>query len=78
MFRHRGGSIPFGYEESSTPGFVEPVLKELVALGIAARELENSSLRDQADWLTSETGRSISFRGLKKRIDRGVYLYGEY
>lgn len=77
-FRYRGGSVPFGYEMSETPGYVEPILRELVALGIAAKELENSSLREQAAWLETATGRSITHRGLKKRLERGIYLYGEH
>jgi uncharacterized protein YjaG (DUF416 family) len=45
------------------------VPEELEALEMAKKHLKQYSYRKVANWLTQQTGRSISFRGLKKRID---------
>ena len=42
---------------------------ELEALELAKRHLQQYSYRDVANWLTKQTGRSISHAGLRQRID---------
>ena len=48
---------------------LEPIRDELEALEVAKRHLLQYSYREVAQWLTRQTGRSISHNGLKKRID---------
>ena len=48
---------------------LDPILHELEALELAKKHLKQYSLREVAQWLTRQTGRSISHMGLKKRID---------
>ena len=43
-------------------------MHELEALELAKQHLKQYSIRDVAQWLTRQTGRSISHMGLKKRI----------
>ena len=47
---------------------LEPIVHELRALELAKQHLKQYSIRDVAQWLTRQTGRSISHMGLKKRI----------
>jgi len=42
---------------------------ELEALELAKRHLQQYSYRDVANWLTKQTGRSISHAGLRQRIN---------
>ena len=48
---------------------LEPIQDELEALEVAKRHLLQYSYREVAQWLSRQTGRSISHNGLKKRID---------
>ena len=68
--KKRAKTVPFGFKESSTPGYLEPVREELDALNQAKDYLKNCSLRETASWLSRKTGRYISHVGLKKRIKR--------
>ena len=68
--KKRAKTVPFGFKESSTPGYLEPVREELYALNQAKDYLKNCSLRETASWLHRKTGRYISHVGLKKRIER--------
>ena len=68
--KKRAKTVPFGFKESSTPGYLEPVKEELAALRQAKDYLKNCSLRETASWLHRKTGRYISHVGLKKRIER--------
>ena len=68
--KKRAKTVPFGFKESSTPGYLEPVREELDALNQAKDYLKNCSLRETASWLHRKTGRYISHVGLKKRIER--------
>ena len=63
-------TVPFGFKESNTPGYLEPVKEELEALNQAKDYLKNCSLRETASWLHRKTGRYISHVGLKKRLER--------
>jgi hypothetical protein len=68
--KKKARTIPFGFKQSSTPGYLEPVREELEALDQAKDYLKNCSLRETASWLHRKTGRYISHVGLKKRIER--------
>lgn len=48
---------------------LQPIPLELEALELAKRHLQQYSYRDVANWLTKQTGRSISHAGLRQRID---------
>ena len=63
-------TIPFGYKEDpEDTDMLLPVPRELRALEKAKDYLKQYSYREVANWLTKQTGRSISHMGLKKRID---------
>tara|TARA_R100001015_G_C4634736_1_gene201921 strand:+ start:3852 stop:4295 length:444 start_codon:yes stop_codon:yes gene_type:complete len=63
-------TIPFGYiEDPEDKDMLSPVPRELRALEKAKEYLQQYSYREVANWLTKQTGRSISHMGLKKRID---------
>jgi len=63
-------TVPFGYEEHpEDPDMLNPIPRELRALEKAKEYLTQYSYREVANWLTKQTGRSISHMGLKKRID---------
>jgi hypothetical protein len=62
--------VPFGYAlDPEDKDYLIPVAEELEALEVAKKHLRQYSYRQVANWLTQQTGRSISYRGLKKRID---------
>ena len=63
-------TIPFGYKEDPDDNdLLLPIPRELRALEKAKEYLQQYSYREVANWLTKQTGRSISHMGLKKRID---------
>ena len=70
--KKRAKTVPFGFKESNTPGYLEPVKEELEALNQAKDYLKNCSLRETASWLHRKTGRYISHVGLKKRLARNT------
>jgi hypothetical protein len=64
------GVIPFGYKiHEENPNLLEPIPLELEALELAKQHLKQYTYRDVAAWLQKKTGRSITFDGLKKRVD---------
>lgn len=62
-------TIPFGYEEDEDTDLLNPIPRELRALEQAKKYLKQYSYREVANWLTTQTGRSISHVGLQKRIE---------
>lgn len=61
--------VPFGYElDPEDPNMLLPIPKELRALEKAKEYLKQYSYREVANWLTTQTGRSISHVGLMKRV----------
>jgi len=63
-------TIPFGYElDKDDPDILQPIENELDMLEEAKRYLKQYSYREVANWLSRNTGRSISHVGLKKRLD---------
>ena len=62
--------VPFGYmEDPEDDDQLLPIPRELRALEKAKEYLQQYSYREVANWLTKQTGRSISHMGLKKRIE---------
>ena len=68
--KKRAKTVPFGFKESSTPGYLEPIKEELDALKQAKEYSKTCSLRETASWLHRKTGRYISHVGLRKRLAR--------
>jgi hypothetical protein len=63
-------TIPFGYKiDKDDPDILQPVENELDMLEEAKKYLKQYSYREVANWLSRNTGRSISHVGLKKRLD---------
>ena len=63
-------TIPFGYEiDPDDNGILLPIEHELDMLVKAKKYLKQYSYREVANWLTRNTGRTISHVGLKKRLD---------
>ena len=63
-------TIPFGYEiNPEDKGILLPIDHELDMLEQAKKYIKQYSYREVANWLTANTGRSISHVGLKKRLD---------
>ena len=63
-------TIPFGYElDPKAQGLLLPLSAELDLLEQAQKYLKQYSYREVANWLTRNTGRTISHVGLKKRLD---------
>jgi len=62
-------TIPFGYRaKDNDKDVLEPVLEELAALELARDYVKRFSLREVANWITTQTGRKISHVGLQKRL----------
>ena len=63
-------TIPFRYElDKNDPDILQPIENELNMLEEAKKYLKQYSYREVANWLSRNTGRSISHVGLKKRLD---------
>ena len=61
--------IPFGYElDPNDAGVLLPIADELDKLEMAKKYLKQYSYREVANWLTRNTGRTISHVGLMKRL----------
>ena len=62
--------VPFGYEiDPEDDEWLNPIEKELELLELAKKHLKQYSYREVAAWITTQSGRSISHMGLKKRVD---------
>ena len=63
-------TIPFGYDvDPDDPDVLLPNEHQLDMLMKAQKYLKQYSYREVANWLTRNTGRSISHVGLRKRLD---------
>lgn len=66
-------SVPFGYkEEEGDDDWFHPVKKELDALELAKKYVKKYTYTEVANWLTTQTGRSITGAGLKQRINSEI------
>jgi hypothetical protein len=64
------GTIPYGYEiDPEDSDWLLPVEKQLTNLELAKKHIRRYSYNEVAAWLTTQTGRSITGKGLKKRIE---------
>ena len=64
------GRIPYGYEiDPEDSDWLLPVEKQLTNLELAKKHIKKYSYNEVAAWLTTQTGRSITGKGLKKRIE---------
>ena len=62
--------IPFGYGiDPDDEDWLLPISKELELLELAKKHLKKYSYRQVSAWLTTQSGRSITHDGLKKRKD---------
>lgn len=62
--------VPFGYEiDPNDERWLNPIEKELELLELAKKHLKQYSYREVSAWLTTQSGKSISHMGLKKRVD---------
>tara|TARA_R110002020_G_C16120737_1_gene760301 strand:+ start:496 stop:942 length:447 start_codon:yes stop_codon:yes gene_type:complete len=62
--------IPFGYEvDPEDEDWLNPIPTELELIELARKHVKQYSLRQVAAWLTTQSGKSISHYGLKKRLD---------
>lgn len=70
--KNRGGKVPFGYERDPVnPSMLLPISKDLDALQ-EIKDLVVSqaiSLREGSQWIEQKTGKTLSYQGLKDRID---------
>ena len=63
-------TIPYGYDvDPDDPDVLLPNEHQLDMLEKAQKYLKQYSYREVANWLTRNTGRSISHVGLRKRLD---------
>ena len=63
-------TVPFGYkQDDEDPDILDPIPTELDLLEKARSHVNQYSYREVANWLTTNTGRSISHVGLRKRLD---------
>ena len=63
-------TIPYGYKlDPEDNRILLPIDYELDMLEQAKKYIKQYSYREVANWLTRNTGRSISHVGLKKRLD---------
>mgnify|MGYP003152246125 FL=1 len=62
--------IPFGYElDPDDNEWLQPIPNELELLEEAKKHIKQYSYPQVSAWLTTQSGRSITTDGLKKRID---------
>jgi hypothetical protein len=65
-----GRVVPFGYyEDPEDKDILRPIPEELELLEKAKVFLKQYSYRDVANWLSEQSGRSISHAGLRTRVN---------
>jgi len=63
-------TIPFGYKQcEEDPDILDPIPNELDLLEKARSYVNQYSYREVANWLSTNSGRSISHVGLRKRLN---------
>ena len=66
-----GKVVPWGYEQDpEDPLILNPIPEQLNKLELAKKHLKQYSYREVAQWLSAETGRIITARGLLERLNR--------
>ena len=62
-------TIPFGYKQNEEdPDILDPIPTELDLLEKARQHVNQYSYREVANWLVTNSGRTISHVGLRKRL----------
>ena len=62
-------TVPFGYKQNEEdPDILDPIPTELDLLEKARQHVNQYSYREVANWLVSNSGRTISHVGLRKRL----------
>ena len=63
-------TVPFGYKlNDDDPDILDPIKTELDLLEKARQHVKQYSYREVANWLSKNSGRTISHVGLRKRLD---------
>ena len=66
-----GRKIPFGYEQDpNDEDILLPIPEQLELYEDAKKHLKKYSYRDVANWLTTQSGRDISYVALNERVNR--------
>jgi|TARA_A100001515_G_scaffold45533_2_gene35706 hypothetical protein len=66
-----GRKIPFGYKQDpNDEDILLPIPEQLELYEDAKKHLKKYSYRDVANWLTTQSGRSISYVALNERVNR--------
>ena len=62
-------TVPFGYKQNEEdPDILDPIPTELDLLEKARQHVNQYSYREVANWLVTNSGRTISHVGLRKRL----------
>ena len=62
-------TVPFGYQQNEEdPDILDPIPTELDLLEKARQHVNQYSYREVANWLVTNSGRTISHVGLRKRL----------
>tara|TARA_Y100000361_G_scaffold138655_1_gene141036 strand:- start:7 stop:252 length:246 start_codon:yes stop_codon:yes gene_type:complete len=70
--KRRNGRVPFGYEENAEDRtLLDPIPEQLEALEEIKTMVSQGvlSLREGSAWILHKTGRSLSYQGLKDKVD---------
>lgn len=66
-----GRKIPFGYKQDpNDEDILLPIPEQLELYEDAKKHLKKYSYRDVANWLTTQSGREISYVALNERVNR--------
>ena len=66
-----GTHVPFGYKQDpNDEDILLPIPSELELYEQAKQHLKKYSYRDVANWLTTQSGRDISYVALNERVNR--------
>lgn len=69
-YRKATPTMPYGYKQSDVEGYVEPIpeIQEKLDVAIGYVNSLSMSVRKAAEWLSLETGKSLSYESLRKII----------
>jgi len=70
--KRRNGRVPFGYRQNpEDKTLLDPIPKQLEVLDEITDLVSQGvlSLREGSNWILHKTGRSLSYQGLKDKVD---------